>query len=1362
MNLKQFWPSLSNIDDCIQPEAEVPRFEVLLAAHRSMRFALEQDSQKRFVDEHELLTRFLDPHVQRGTALLIISGSAGVGKSHVIRWLDAQLRAREDNSCRHIIRLPKSTSLKGAISRILEGLSGPGYDNLRGRLMVARDQLNLANAAIVLTANLQIAIRGHVERARGAIASAAKRGDRGQERDRLWATHKALVDVLTDPGLRDRWIGDESAPGVLAKVAERVFKEGARSDDESGLQFKEIDLSFSNEEMAALSPQTAIYLRLLKTNEGKHRREALGLLNNVIDEAANQLLQLGDTGLSDIFDDLRKALLKDKKELIVLIEDFAVLSGMQGALLDALIKEATVGGEQVRCTMRTALAVTTGYELKDTVKTRATGEYLIEDSPYEDDEVAVGAIVDLVGRYLNAARLGSPKLAAAYRSRDAGQSSWVPRFEDTAHLGDEDELARQAFGSDSDGFSLFPFNRAALSQLAKIRFGPSQQSNYRLGFNPRKILQLIRETLVDGRQDFEQGQFPPADFGNANESNRVNADVETAIKQRESDPLKRRRLEALVKFWGDDPASGRPEDWPLPSQILRAFGFRDIGTGSNPLWSSAGVAPGAFGKVVAPPVRDAKLTVAAADVTPAPGGSDAGAKGVQDKAEPAGQTAAEKTSPRSAASNEYEKWRSAIENWRAGRANLLEKEATQLRAWIADDVLSGINWDLEVLPPPKDDFLKDFRRYVFIPKAGTPGNTTEDNCSIKVVDLQALSDRDATLQVALTMQAIVRWKLEGAWSFDIDGAAYARWVQFVESRREQALVFYRNQLNEPILAQAARALYIGTRILNVPGCHNAGTKEMVGAIFTETPLSPASNPVASQRGVTWEGLRLGASEQRKALQEFVLRFIGARQGGEDKVYAIDYSTLALALGDVQTTLTVGGEKAPSTADPDLREMVEHIKQLRNHFSKALADHGASVKQRLVRCVNDLGEAPDKVFLKEQVDEACRLSLTSLSLQLDYSEKLRRSCEQAIALPIEALKAPEGNLDLNATLTHLSAVNGEALKAAENFLGEFHRFGSAVDTRLKAGGLVASAEMLSVEEQGIRNELGLITQLAEITLVGEQPAAAKIKSAAKSSREKQKPVQGDSSAGTEIQTGAVFTRCNNLRKDLKDYGALQQIKEKAEALREHREKIKSTREELNSAKAPWQLLKGHELKGLRNPKCPQAVVSGIPELLRRLKEFQPLNSGQEMAKCLEGATALATSYEQATSDAWKVYRESNLYQGVSVELVRTFQRVAAFASKAFELEKAILVLNEKCENIPQSENDWSECHKAHKKCKELAEKLPLQRLPKQVSAFLLETVAGGAALSGLTKEVKDWIQEHDLENSFVIRAAGSISQPDRLL
>lgn len=152
----------------------------------------------------------------------------------------------------------------------------------------------------------------------------------------------------------------------------------------------------------------------------------------------------------------------------------------------------------------------------------------------------------------------------------------------------------------------------------------------------------------------------------------------------------------------------------------------------------------------------------------------------------------------------------------------------------------------------------------------------------------------------------------------------------------------------------------------------------------------------------------------------------------------------------------------------------------------------------------------------------------------------------------------------------------------------------------------------------------------------------------------------------------------------------------------------------------------------------------------------------MKDCLAELKSIAKAYEQRALAAWGEHKESAFYVGVSIGLVKTFVGITGFRAKASKLAEAIADLDSKVADVPQSDAEWDAIEVAYKLCQRLIKELPFGNLPDGVSEFLEATVAGGAALSGLTKEVKDWIKQNDLEKSFVIRAASSISHSDRLL
>ncbi len=1331
MSIAKFWPTPDQVKACIQPEAEIPPAAVLLAVHRRMEFQFVEGQEHRPVQEGYLLERFLDPNVERGTALITIRGSSGVGKSHAIRWLEAKLRAMPEPDSRHIILLPKSTSLKGAIKLILADLEGSRFEPIKKRLKTARDHVELSAVAIRLQGNLVIEINRRIEQSTAAVVSARARGESAADTDRKWQTHKTLRDVILHPDLYERWVGvgEQNEPkGVLAEVAARVLQEGRVIDEKTRLQFKPEDLIFEPEELQNVAGETRSYLQHLSVGGGQHRKDAIDLLNSVIDDAANQLLDLGDTGLKDIFDDIRQELLSQGKELVVLVEDFAVLSGMQGALLDALIKEAIKNGKQVRCTMRTALAVTTGYQLPATVLTRATGDFRLEDMPFQDDESALDAIVQLTGRYLNAARVGRETLEKAYNKHGAKNQSWVPRFEDSIDLEDSDRAMLEAFGTNPspDDFFLFPFNRAALRQLAILRFRKTDQGEQRIEFKPRDILKfIIRKTLLENGSDFHISKFPPANYNEADTVNRTPAVIEE-IKKVEPDPAKRGRLAVLIRFWGDNPTSPRRTDWKLPPQIPLAFGLRDIGT--------TYVEP----KSPEPPKPAYPTTGAVKPPPPVVSHPD-----------------------RPVPATPFDTWRSCIDGWLTGRVKTLpQEEAKQLRHWIAGDVLSAINWDLELLPLPADQNLRSFRDMVFLELAAGRGNASEEDCSILAVSQKELSTTETADAVGLALHALVRWKLEGSWSFDSDGSSYTRWANFILPKRPQALDFIRKAFAVDLLAPAARVLYLGTRLLDVSGAHSEKPEEYVNALFLKRATTTNVTPMAARSPGSWESLKFVAAEQRERLQSFVLRFVGARTGGAGNPHAIDFHGLLSALGDVRTKLTVSNVQLSGEFEPDFKPAVEHAKQLQRHFQTALSKQFESCQQRIVRCSKELGKAPDEKLIKKEVEELISKCSASLGIPFDLCARLQKATDLFASSSYQAVEPLAPTSPLSTRLAFAASVNEQHLSVAENFLDEFMKFSGAVENKLRLAAISGGLADLKSEQMAFQAELSKTALLVGAALSDGQPSDAN--ESPEKPGGKRSAAKPPASVAPSDGVCLLLLKCQQLAQGLRDHADQEKHKLKAESLRTHRQNIKTHREDLEKQLKPWKLLDARKVPGLGKPLAAAALRDGLNTLYVRVTQMsEQINSGQTMKDCLAGLTRIANDYELSAETAWKKYKESDFYVGVSIGLVKTFVGIEGFKVKASKLADAIeKELDPRIAKIPQSDEEWKDLENAYKLCQRLIKDLPFGNLPEDVRTFLEATVAGGAPVSDMTKDVKDWIDENNLEKSFVIRAASSISQSDR--
>ena len=196
--------------------------------------------------------------------------------------------------------------------------------------------------------------------------------------------------------------------------------------------------------------------------------------------------------------------------------------------------------------MRTALALTDGYlSFRDTILTRAQREWVIGGRPQTDEEIKTG-VVEMVGAYLNAARWGDAELQRRFGQRDPEQSltDWLPAWRDE-DLSDSESEAVAAFGFNSKGSALFPFNRNAIEALAlrHLTLGG------KLVFNPRRVInEILRNTLLM-RPAFEANAFPPQGY----EGLAPNANLANWIRTTHQPDAVARRLAPLLTAWGGDP-----------------------------------------------------------------------------------------------------------------------------------------------------------------------------------------------------------------------------------------------------------------------------------------------------------------------------------------------------------------------------------------------------------------------------------------------------------------------------------------------------------------------------------------------------------------------------------------------------------------------------------------------------------------------------------------------------------------------------------------------------------------------------------------------------------------------------------------
>lgn len=543
--LYRYWPDEKNVADCIRTEAEAVHNAVLLAVHEPGPLVSRSavSGVERVATEEELLQALMRDASDGSAVIVAITGDSGVGKSHMVRWLDAQLQRHPRRDQLVIVLVPKTASLRQVVELILAPLQGATYGSLLAQLNQAVDHLHPRDAAALLGTAISIELDQKFEA--GMVALRQAGADNRPLRDRLDLTKK-LRDLIREPDVLDGWFS-----AVLERIVRQTLEGGSEAETGDLRRFVPDDLAIPDGWSTDTNrPAVQVALQQLSKNDGANRPLAAEILQDALDPALRTVFQfskaLGQRTIEEIVDEIRQTLLQEGKELVLLIEDFAALAGIQQPLLSLIIAESDHGGQRVRAPIRTALAVTDGFlPGRQTILTRAKQEWFIPNTAPRPEAI-IDRLTDMAGRYLNAARWGQDALVGQFaRSKAAGFDNWVAAFDEPLSAEDADRL--NAFGTSRQGYPLFPLSKIAIDSICRRELRVGNE----LRFNPRSFINTVLRETLNLRPLFEAGVFPPENFKSATPP----ASVVVALGAQGWPVEQCKRLEAVLYHWAGNPPS---------------------------------------------------------------------------------------------------------------------------------------------------------------------------------------------------------------------------------------------------------------------------------------------------------------------------------------------------------------------------------------------------------------------------------------------------------------------------------------------------------------------------------------------------------------------------------------------------------------------------------------------------------------------------------------------------------------------------------------------------------------------------------------------------------------------------------------
>jgi hypothetical protein len=556
--MSYWWPTTKNLNDVLLISSTEHSPAVALAVHQPMAILRRSHHEPigtpnaTLVDEHQILARIVEDAPGDGSQLTLIEGRSGTGKSHVVYWLQLKLDQQTDRDSRVILWVGKGSRLSGIVAKLCEReeLAGERYAALRNRLQRGQDPITPEDAAGRLCQQLAF-VCDELYKSATTKAQSGQALTQAETLHRKWGHPSALPSILVHLPLRPALIG---VTGPMRRLVDNLHSSASVGSGRERQEFHETDLRFQDLPDELHGDAQLTLNRLERSEESRH--EAATVLNEALDSAKMVIAGLNPGVVSDVFKAVRTVLLEQGKELVLLIEDFSDLSGIQGEILQAAIQTCSDESKGVPkyCTLRTVIAYTDNRITEGTVLSRAQHVYYV---PSEfDGRSTVDKAMALVAAYLRAARLGKERLTHALAESTGKHDEWLAAL---PVLEAQEEECPSGFGY-PNGISLFPFTIRSIERLLADFYGLADDTEA-MPFIPRDIVTSVMRRVLNDRDAFMRGEFPSAGFV-PNPRAALSADETKWLRQIGND--RRDRVRRFLPYWGLDKDAARAFKLPEP------------------------------------------------------------------------------------------------------------------------------------------------------------------------------------------------------------------------------------------------------------------------------------------------------------------------------------------------------------------------------------------------------------------------------------------------------------------------------------------------------------------------------------------------------------------------------------------------------------------------------------------------------------------------------------------------------------------------------------------------------------------------------------------------------------------------------
>lgn len=418
----------------------------------------------------------------RPHSLAAILGETGSGKSHLVHWMRLNIKPTNE---RLVLVVEKSgTSLRHIVKMIIDELPPDQQTSFLETLQSAGDGTQSRDdQKQQLLNDLAQVIREEILPA-----------DADEIEQELVA---CLPNLFQDPHMRQaHFLGDST---VISEIIDHIFAlSNAQDRPDQRREFVEDDLPLGGSDFASASILARKAMQVIDLDPPSILPLAIKIINRNLNRAIARTLSFSGDRVEELMARLRGHLKSQNKELILLVEEFARLQGIDRALLQAITSQ----GDERQCKMRTAIAVTTGFfqSVAETAYMRTTHIVDMDRSAGRVDgrSVTRESLCQFTVLYLNAARLGKDAIEQWSETAVPGETP-KSKCDSCSHQTE----CHAVFGA-VDGYGLYPFTKQSLWNAAS-RADASMPER----LNPR-VLQndLLVEVLDNFGPEIATGKFP--------------------------------------------------------------------------------------------------------------------------------------------------------------------------------------------------------------------------------------------------------------------------------------------------------------------------------------------------------------------------------------------------------------------------------------------------------------------------------------------------------------------------------------------------------------------------------------------------------------------------------------------------------------------------------------------------------------------------------------------------------------------------------------------------------------------------------------------------------------------------------------